>query len=56
MAKTQVATVVRAAPNVKTVTLIRKDGATPTVDAAEVAKNPNAALPPAGNAEFVKDQ
>ena len=54
MAKTQVATVVTI--NGTTVALKRKDAVTPLVDAAEVAKNPNAALPPAGNAEFVDNQ
>ena len=53
MAKTQVATVVTN--NGKTVTLSRKDGVTPTVDVSEVAKNYHAALPPSGNAEFVKE-
>jgi hypothetical protein len=54
MAKTQTATVTLSGG--KTATLTRKDGVVPTVDIVEVAKNPNAALPPTGNAEFVKTQ
>ena len=54
MAKTQTATVTLNSG--KTATLTRKDGVVPTVDIVEVAKNYHSALPPAGNAEFVKIQ